>query len=289
MPQCVLVTSVERLYMENYFNSPQYAEDCRGDGIALGLQKGRSEGLEQGRDEGRRAGYTEGYNNGWNQSAEISNATIQEGNALLQQQAQENATLQEQLRMQSDLIAALGIKIASLEEENTKLRANDSTMRTLVNGLKEANLRAQKAVEVLNKSVVQQDVAHAKQIKQEREHIARSFVFMNAVRGVLEELTKDRTPGANHIRKMFAERYTGEVLDAVKTGRINGRPEEFFAAAHPHTRKFIASMLDSIAQAPAPARTPARMPAIMTGYGPKSASMQARHGVGSAASEPSCF
>lgn len=276
--------------MQNYYESPQYAEECLSRGKAQGLQQGINKGLEQGRDEGRRAGYAEGYNNGWSQSAEISNATIQEGNALLQQQAQENAALQEQLRMQGDLIAALGIKIASLEEENTKLRANDSTMRTLVNGLKEANLRAQKAVEVLNKSVVQQDVAHAKQIKQEHEKCANAFVFMNAVRGVLEELTKDRTPGANHIRKLFAERYTCEVVDAVKSGRIKGRPEEFFATAHPHTRKFIASMLDSIAQAPAPTRTPARMPAVMTGYGPKSvASMQARHGVGSAASEPSCF
>jgi hypothetical protein len=72
---------------------------------------------------------------------------------------------------------------------------------------------------------------------------------MNAVRGVLEDLTIDKSPHANHVRALFAEKYAQQVSENLEKGAIKAAPDtdNEFATALPRTRKFIVDMLNSVA------------------------------------------
>lgn len=71
------------------------------------------------------------------------------------------------------------------------------------------------------------------------------MVFVSTVGGVLEELTRDNSPQAQHARELFAERYAQEVNKALKQGTIKMAPDvdPAFGRFLPKTRQFIADLL----------------------------------------------
>lgn len=220
----------------------------RSQGRRQGRQEGLKDGLVEGFDQGRAAGYTEG----WNAASARGNENMAQQMAYTRQHIEEKERLKAEVERQSMLILQLEEKVRELTEENKALheasarpgRTPGADLTQLVSALKEANGRLQQQVA----DSEQQFQERSKQYSELMWQYNRSLVFMNAVRGVLEDITSDKSPQADQIRAMFVDKYKQQVTTNLKEGFIKVEPEkdEAFAKALPRTRKFIMSMLDSV-------------------------------------------
>lgn len=207
------------------------------------LHIGRHQGHQQGIEEGYRQGHQEGYNAGWAAGVAAGNVQILKQMEYTRQHIAEKERIKAELVQQRELIDRLEAKVAELERENAKLRKSDSDLRELIKALKGANQRLQEQVADLDVKYQEKSRRLTEQLWQYN----RSLVFMNSVRGVLEELTSDRSPNADHVRQLFTEKYAHQVSQGLKEGAIKAAPEvdDEFAKALPKTRKFIVDMLSS--------------------------------------------
>lgn len=130
-----------------------------------------------------------------------------------------------------------------LEAHAKKCQENDE-LRTMLDALKDANARLQEQVLTLDANLKKETAEHTEVLWQ----FNRAAVFMNAVREVLEDITDNKTPEGQHVKLLFAERYSSELKKSLEKGTIKGTPEEdiSFANRLPKTQEFILTMLSSI-------------------------------------------
>lgn len=225
--------------------------------LHVGRHQGRAQGIEEGIEEGYQQGFNEGHVAGWNEASNVANQRINEQMAFTRQHIAEKEQISINLQNQRVLIEQLDLKIQELEQENltlrnenTKLHRTDSTLRKLVDALKGANNRLQDQVNSMDEMLKEKTKQYSDQLWQYN----RSLVFMNAVRGVIEDLTSDQSSQAEHVRKMFAEKYAQQVNQSLNNGAIKAAPDSDneFAKALPRTRKFIVDMLNSVGKEAAP-------------------------------------
>jgi len=218
--------------------------------LHVGRHQGRQQGIEEGLEEGYQQGFEEGRVSGWNEATAVANEKLREQLAYTHQHFAEKERIKAELVQQRELIDRLEAKVAELERENAtlrvenaKLRKTDASLRELIDALKGANQRLQEQVTELDAKIQERTRQYADQLWQYN----RTLIFMNSVRGVLEELTSDRSPNADHVRHLFAEKYAHQVSQGLKDGAIKAAPEvdDEFAKALPKTRKFIVDMLSS--------------------------------------------
>lgn len=219
--------------------------------LHVGRHQGRAQGMEEGIEQGYQQGFNDGKAQGWDAGIEAGNVEIEKAMAFIRQHVAEKEQFKSELQNQKELIEQLDTKIKALETEvatlrgeNTKLSSTDSTLRRLVDALKGANVRLQEQVTSMDEKLQERTKQYANQLWQYN----RSLVFMNAVRGVLEDLTIDKSPHANHVRALFAEKYAQQVSQSLEKGAIKAAPDtdNEFATALPRTRKFIVDMLNSV-------------------------------------------
>jgi len=216
--------------------------------LHVGRHQGRAQGMEEGFREGYQQGFTDGKAQGWDAGIAAGNVEINKAMGFIRQHVAEKEQIKATLQKQQGLIQLLNVKISVLEQENVKLRgesaklrSTDSTLRELVDALKGANQRLQDQVMSIDEKLQERTKQYADQLWQYN----RSVVFMNAVRGVLEDLTSEKTPQADHVRELFAEKYAKEVSYCLKKGGIKKAPEtdSEFAKALPRTHEFIVRLL----------------------------------------------
>lgn len=179
------------------------------------LHVGRHQGRQQGIEEGYRQGHQAGYNAGWDAGVAAGNVQI------LKQMEYTRQHIAEKERIKAELVQ----------------------QRELIEVLKGANQRLQEQVTELDAKFQERRRQYVDQLWQYN----RALIFVNSVREVLEELTSDRSPNADHVRQLFAEKYAHQVSQGLKEGAIKAAPEvdDEFAKALPKTRKFIVDMLSS--------------------------------------------
>lgn len=216
--------------------------------LHVGRHQGRAQGMEEGFREGYQQGFTDGKAQGWDAGIAAGNVEINKAMGFIRQHVAEKEQIKAALQKQQGLIQLLNVKISVLEQENVKLRgesaklrSTDSTLRELVDALKGANQRLQDQVMSMDEKLQERTKQYADQLWQYN----RSVVFMNAVRGVLEDLTSEKSPQADHVRELFTEKYAKEVSHCLKTGAIKEAPEtdSEFAKALPRTHEFIVRLL----------------------------------------------
>ena len=219
------------------------------------LYVGRNQGLAQGIHEGRALGQSEGYEagrqDGWNEAASEGNRLLMEQAAHMSQHELEKQLLQQELERQRILIEQLDSRLLLSEQNKLELRGQNqqlnkaaNEMRQLVDALKSANGRLQSQVSDLDRRYTDRST----QLRDQLFQYNRTVVFMNAVRGVLEDLSSERSPNAEHVKRLFAEKYANQVSKSLREGAIVVAPEADaeFAKALPRTREFILSMLQSV-------------------------------------------
>lgn len=216
--------------------------------LHVGRHQGRAQGMEEGFKEGYQQGFNEGKARGWDAGIAAGNVEINKAMGFIRQHVAEKEKIKAALQKQQNLIAQLDTKIKALETEvatlrgeNTKLSSTDSTLRKLVDALKGANVRLQEQVTSMDEKLQERTKQYVNQLWQYN----RSLVFMNAVRDVLEDLTIDKSPHANHVRALFAEKYAGQVSQSLEKGSIKAAPDtdNEFAKALPRTHEFIVRLL----------------------------------------------
>lgn len=219
------------------------------------LHVGRNQGIAEGINEGRAMGQTEGYEagrqDGWSAAAAEGNRLLTEQAEHMRQHLADKLVLQEELERQRLLIEQLDAKLRQSEQQNADLRGqnqqlkqHNDELRQLVDALKGANGRLQSQVGALDQKYTERSA----QLRDQLWQYNRTVVFMNAVRGVLEDLSSDRSPNSDHVRQLFAEKYARQVSKSLQEGAIVMAPESDaeFAKALPRTREFILSMLQSV-------------------------------------------
>lgn len=216
--------------------------------LHVGRNQGRKEGMAEGYELGYAEGRSYGYAEGWDAAVAKANITISNQLRFTREHIEEKDKLKQSLQQQQELIDQLEEKVRLLSVENAALRTQASTgasadLSELVTTLKQANGRLQSQVTRLDKQYQTQTKEFNAQIWQYN----RSLVFMNAVRGVLEDITKDDTPESHKIRELFVDKYKEQVAQSLKEGLIHASPERDleFQKALPRTRQFIMNMLES--------------------------------------------
>lgn len=220
--------------------------------LYVGRNQGRREGVEEGFEEGLAQGQTAGYTSGWNDASVVANKNMEEQLAFTRRHIEEKEKLRAEVAQQSILILRLEEKVHELTEENRALRsanakpgrAAGTDLSELVTALKQANSRLQEQVTQMDKQFQIRNKEYADQVWQYN----RSLVFMNAVRGVLEDITSDKSPQADHVRALFVDKYKQQLASSLEAGLVKGAPEkdEEFKKALPRTRQFIMNMLSSV-------------------------------------------
>lgn len=218
-------------------------------GFDAGVTQGRRDGFAQGLRQGRH----EGYGQGWNEGVAAGNVQIERANAYIEQHLSDKEALRQALDEQQKLIEQLDAKIVELEstnaalrEENAAVKANEHALREMLTALRESHdrLAAQYTTMAYNFEALSKE--HTAQIFEHN----RNMVFLNAVRDVLEELTREDTPQATQVREIFAQHYTDQVNAAMDRGTITSTLEadDAFAREMPATRAFIVRMLQGVAE-----------------------------------------
>jgi len=216
--------------------------------LSIATNKGRQQGLDEGIVEGFQQGFNEGKARGWDAGIEAGNVEITKAMGFIRKHVAEKEQLNAELQIQKKLIEQLNTKIRTFETEvltlrgkNSKLSSTDSTLRRLVDALEGANVRLQKQVTSTDEKLQERTKQYTNQLWQYN----RSLVVMNAVRGVLEDLTIDKSPHANHVRALFAEKYAQQVSQSLEKGAIKAAPDadNEFAMALPRTHEFITRLL----------------------------------------------
>lgn len=220
--------------------------------LHVGRNQGRKEGMADGYDQGFVEGQSYGYAQGWDAGIARGNLEMSKQLTFTRQHIEEKERLRVSAQQQQELIDQLEEKVRLLSEENALLRAQVASpgiktdLNDLVTTLKKANARLQSQITRMDKEYQTQTQEFNAKIWQHN----RSLVFMNAVRGVLEDLTKEDTPEAQKIRESFVEKYKEQVSNSLQKGFIHTSPErdQEFQQALPRTRQFIMDMLDSVAK-----------------------------------------
>ena len=220
--------------------------------LRVGRNQGRQQGLDEGYNLGVNDGLGQGYKEGWAAAVTLGNKNMEEQLAYTRQHIEEKGRLKAEVEQQSALILKLEEKVQELSEENKALRDElakpgrtpSTDLAELVSALKQANGRLQRQVGQLEEQFESRSKEYADQIWQYN----RSLVFMNAVRGVLEDITSDNTPEAGRIRSLFIDKYKHQVATNLEQGTVKVAPEndEAFKKALPRTRQFIMTMLSSV-------------------------------------------
>lgn len=208
------------------------------------LEVGRRQGAEQGLAEG----FAEGRLAGWNEAVRAGNAALKKQIEFTNQHIADKAALQAQLAQQQRLIDELAARIVELERENATLRGESEQLRQgessaskLVAALRTANALLQDQVQQLDASFKAKSDEHQALVAQYN----RSMVFVDAVRGVMTELTSERYADASHVRNIFAEKYAAYVKHYLDRRRIDIAPQNdaVFARELPRTHLFINEIL----------------------------------------------
>jgi len=195
----------------SYIGSYQHALAIEAEGVHR---------ARQAAEQGYAQGYDEGYYQGWENAVNIANENMRGQLAYTRQHFEEKELLKTELARQDKVIDAFKARVMTMEEENQRLRQN---------------------IENIDRSY--------KEVTQKYAEICwqynRAMVFVSTVGVVLEELTRDKSPKARHVRKLFAERYAQEVNKRLKWGTIKMAPDvdPVFGQVLPETRKFIVDLL----------------------------------------------
>lgn len=213
-------------------------------GERAGFQKGEEQGYDAGHDDGYSAGHVDGHNKGWDECVKLANAEMDKQIAFTKQHIADKKALAKQLLEQSHLIEQLTAKLDEMERANTQLKDSNNGLRDVVVSLKQANENLQKEVALLDEKVREKTQAYNDQLWQYN----RSLVFMNSVRTVLEDLTAESGPQADHIRSIFAKRYSEHIHAALRKGtiRVPLDQDDVLTSSLPKTHKFISNMLNSV-------------------------------------------
>ncbi|ANN80838.1 hypothetical protein [Bordetella flabilis] len=192
--------------------------------------------------------YAQGRQEGWDEAVREANDRLRQQLAFTAQHVADKERLKAELDKQAKIIDALEARVAAMEEENQRLRQEngllrkaDTSLRELIISLRSANEKLQQQVKELDASYRERTQQYADQLWQYN----RTMVFVSAVGGVLEELTRENTPQAQHARELFAEKYAREVDKGLQQGTIKMAPDldPTFDRYLPKTRQFIADLL----------------------------------------------
>jgi chromosome segregation ATPase len=241
--------------MTMYSSDESYLAEINGRnmGHMAGRRQGQEEGYQQGYDEGRERGYRAGVN----EQAAHTLTQIE----YTRQHIAEKEQLKVELAKQQEVIEQLEAKITALARENRQLldlnarwretdaalreivekyRKTDAAMREMIASLKEGNQRLHEQVAELDTKYQQQNTEHVALLRQYN----RTMVFMNAVCNVLDRLTDETSPHADHVRHLFAEEYAEQVIEGIEEGAIKRAPDqdEEFMKTMPKTWEFIMKM-----------------------------------------------
>ncbi|WP_323025725.1 hypothetical protein [Castellaniella sp.] len=199
-----------------------------------------------------RASFTEGqdagYAEGWNAAMAIGNERILQQAAFTRKHVEDKKLLEAELAKQTKIIDTLEARVQAIEEENQRLRDENGMLRTVDSSLRELIQSLRSANEQLKQQVTELDANFKERTQQYVDQLwqyNRAMVFVSTVGGVLEELTRENTPEAQHARELFAARYAHEVDKGLKMGTIKMAPDidPAFGKFLPKTRQFISDLL----------------------------------------------
>lgn len=218
--------------------------------LQRGRRQGRNEGLKLGRQEGYQQGYDEGHAAGWEAGIACANEEILKQMEFTRQQLAEKEILQAQIEQQLEIIKQLEAKVTELEQKSQAVETPAAKLYRLIDTLKQANAQLQTKVSNLEHELHTTSKAYADQLWQHN----KSMVFMNSVRGVLEDLTHEDSIQANHVRELFAKKYVDQVNASLEKGLIRLAPDQDdeFAKSLPRTRQFIIDLLSNNSITPSP-------------------------------------
>lgn len=237
--------------MSDYFNDNALAQS---NGFAHGQLQGKQQGLREGHDAGFAEGQTEGYNLGyleghevgWNKAIEAANVEMRKQLDYTRQHVADKAVLAQRLEEQQQLIEKLTAKLDQMERENTSLKGANVELRQVVDALRDANERLRTEVSQLDEKLKARTKEYSDQIWQYN----RCAVFMNSVRSVLEDLTAESAPQAEHVRTLFSKHYAVNIEAALKQGALKTPldADQTLARTMPKVAKFMADMLSKVKQ-----------------------------------------
>lgn len=221
-------------------------QEGRTDGMREGRAKGYKAGEQDGYDIGFIDGQAAGYDAGWNDAIARANQEIRKQMEFTQKHVADKEKLAQQLEEQRKLIDLLTEKVDAMEKENAALKQSNQGLRDVITALKAANEQLQTEVAQLDEKVKQRTQEYNDHLWQYN----RCAVFMNSVRSVLEDLTTEDGPHADHVRGLFAKRYGEHIESALKKGTIRAPldQDEALGKAMPKTQKFIQDMLSAVAR-----------------------------------------
>ena len=230
--------------MSQYFGIPGYPTVASNHGRGEEFWNGRKDGFEKGRNEGWEDGRKTGWDQGWEEAVGLANIEISKANNEIREHIADKEAMAQQLQEQHRLIGMMSTRLNELERENANLK-QANPLRHVVTALKEANERLQTEVAQLDKKYQERSKEYADQVYKYNHNM----VFMNAVRGTLEELTENNDAQAKQVRQIFQGKYKSEVANALQRKEIRVAPDcdESFAISLPRTRRFIVKMLDNVA------------------------------------------
>lgn len=216
----------------------------RQQGLTEGYNNGFADGQQEGYNDGYLAGHEAGEKKGWNEAVEQANINMQQQIAFTQQHIADKQALSARLEEQQRLIEQLTAKLDEMERENASLKGSNSELRKVVDALRDANER-------LRTEVSQLDEKLAKRTKEYSEHLwqyNRCAVFMNSVRSVLEDLTAESEPQAEHVRTLFSKRYAENIENAMTKGLLRTPldRDQTLERTMPKVAKFMADMLRNV-------------------------------------------
>ncbi|MGO3987600.1 hypothetical protein ABI582_24915 [Pseudomonas sp. SAS7] len=213
------------------------------------LHVGRSQGRQQGRKEGFDEGRSQGYAQGWDAGVACANEKLEPLRGHVRQYFEEAVQLRTVVQRQKTIIDLMYQQLSQVSGAAKRAEAKPTASES------EAFAALQSSNELLQARLEVMDMHYAAALEQSRlKHLQykRSLVFMQAVQGLLEELTGGDSPEARDIRERFVTRYQDQVARGLDAGDIQLAPEldEVFGRQLPETQRFIMDMLQSAARGP---------------------------------------
>jgi len=198
--------------------------------------------------QGQHQGFAEGHAAGRAEAIQEANIQLSEQLAYTREHVADKERLKAELARQAQVIDALEARVKAMEAENAALRKENGLLRSADTGLRDliGSLRA--ANQNLQDQVTQLDADFKKRTQEYIDQVwqyNRTMIYVSTVGSVLEELTRDNTPQAQHARELFVEKYAEEVDRGLRKGTIKMAPDidPAFDRYLPKTRQFIADLL----------------------------------------------
>lgn len=220
------------------------------EGKLQGLREGHQAGFAEGQQDGYQIGYLEGHEagekKGWNAAIQKANAEMLKQMEFTRQHLADKEVLSKRLEEQQRLIEQLTAKLDEMERENASLKGANTELRQVVDALRDANERLRTEVSQLDAKLK----ARTKEYSDQLWQYNRCAVFMNSVRSVLEDLTAESQPQADHVRTLFSKRYAENIEAALNKGALRTPldRDETLARTMPKVAKFMADMLRKVEQ-----------------------------------------